>query len=119
VRFESIDFLWPSASFCRAPGSVRVADLLLAQIPWNELALVRHAHATLLDSTGAPIRTPKALPGHLSSEINRETHMQSVPADARRAVEDVERLLATKGSVLGPNWTQVPTQPGTGGFSIN
>lgn len=119
MRFESIDFLGPSASFCRAPGSVRVADLLLAQIPWNELALVRHAHATLLDSTGAPIRTPKALPGHLSSEINRGTYMQSVPADARRAVEDVERLLATRGSVIGPNWTQVPTKSGAGGLAMS
>jgi integrase len=79
----------------------------------------RHAHATLLDSTGAPIGTTQALLGHSSPEITRGTYIHSVPADARRAVEDVERLLATRGSVIGPKWTQVPTQPGTGGFSIN
>jgi len=71
----------------------------------------RHAHATSLDSTGAPIGTTQALLGHSSSEITRETYIHSVPADARRAVEDVDRLLETRGSLIGPKWTQVPDWP--------
>jgi len=79
----------------------------------------RHAHATLLDSVGAPIGTTQALLGHSSSEITRGTYIHSVPADARRAVEDVESLLGTRGSQIGPKWTQVPVQPGTGNLLIH
>jgi len=90
--------------------------LKLSGVNWHWF---RHAHATLLDSTGAPIGTTQALLGHSSSEITRGTYIHSVPADARQAVEDVERLLGTRGSLIGPKWTQVSTQPGTGGFVIN
>ena len=90
--------------------------LKLTGVNWHWF---RHAHATLLDSTGAPIGTTQALLGHSSSEITRGTYIHSVPADARRAVEDVERLLGTKGSLIGPKWTQVPTQPGIGSSLIN
>lgn len=79
----------------------------------------RHAHATLLDSTGAPIGTTQALLGHSSSEITRGTYVHSVPADARRAVQDVERLLAARSSVIGPKWTQVPDLPELGNTLIN
>ena len=65
----------------------------------------RHAHATMLDSVGAPVGTTQALLGHSSSEITRGTYIHSVPADARRVVGDVEKL-------IGPKWTQVPSQPG-------
>ncbi len=90
--------------------------LKLTGVNWHWF---RHAHATLLDSTGAPIGTTQALLGHSSSEITRGTYVHSIPADARQAVEDVERLLGTKGSLIGPKWTQVPIQPGTRGFVIN
>lgn len=65
---------------------------------------LRHANATLLDAVGTPLGTVQALLGHSSSELTRETYIHSVPADARRAVENVEKL-------LGPKWTQVPHQP--------
>ena len=77
------------------------------------------ADESMLDSTGAPIGTAQALLGHSSSEITRGTYIHSVPADARRAVEDVERLFATKGSLIGPKWTQVPTHPGIASSLIN
>ncbi len=72
----------------------------------------RHAHATLLDSVGAPIGTTQALLGHSSSEITRETYIHSVPADARRVVEGVEKL-------IGPKWTQVPDWPELANTLIN
>jgi len=89
--------------------------LKLTGVGWHWF---RHAHAALLDSTGTPIGTTQALLGHSSSEIARGTYIHSVPADARRAVEDVERLLGTKGSLIGPKWAQVPIQAGTGGLLI-
>jgi hypothetical protein len=79
----------------------------------------RHAHATLLDSTGAPIGTTQALLGHSSSEITRETYIHSVPADARRAVESVERLLGDRGSLIEPKSTQVADWPELGKTLIN
>jgi integrase len=51
---------------------------------------LRHANATLLDAVGTPLGTVQALLGHSSSEITRETYIHSVPADARRAVNEVE-----------------------------
>jgi integrase len=90
--------------------------LKLTGVNWHWF---RHAHVTLLDSTGAPIGTTQALLGHSSSEITRETYIHSVPADARRAVEDVERLLETRGSLVGPKWTQVPDWPELGSSLIN
>jgi integrase len=62
---------------------------------------LRHAHATLLDAVGTPLGTVQALLGHSSSEITREVYLHSIPADARKAVENVEEL------VIGPKWTQV------------
>ena len=72
---------------------------------------LRHAHATLLDSVGAPLGTVQALLGHASPEVTREIYIGSIPEDARKAVEGVERLLATRGSLIGPKWTQVPDWP--------
>ena len=65
---------------------------------------LRHAHATLLDSVGAPLGTVQALLGHASSEVTREIYIGSVPENARAAVESVEKL-------IGPKWTQVPDWP--------
>jgi len=76
--------------------------LELTSVNWHWF---RHAHATLLDSVGAPVGTTQALLGHSSSAITRDTYIHSVPADARRVVGDVEKL-------IGPKWTQVPIQPG-------
>jgi integrase len=86
--------------------------LKLTGVNWHWF---RHAHATLLDSTGAPIGTTQALLGHSSSDITRETYIHSVPADARQAVEEVEKLFGTRGKLNGPKWTQVPdwTEMGT------
>jgi integrase len=90
--------------------------LKLTGVNWHWF---RHAHATLLDSTGAPIGTTQALLGHSSSEITRETYIHSVPADARQAVEDVEKLFGTSGKLIGPKWTQVPAWPEIGSSLIN
>lgn len=78
---------------CRALG--------LTGVNWHWL---RHAHATFLDSVGAPLGTVQAILGHASPEITREIYIGSVPEDARTAVEDVEKL-------IGPKWTQVPVWP--------
>jgi integrase len=75
--------------------------LAIANVNWHWL---RHAHATMLDSVGAPLGTVQALLGHSSSEVTRETYIHAVPADARQAVEGVENL-------IGPKWTQVPEWP--------
>lgn len=83
-------------------------ELGLIGVNWHWL---RHANATFLDSVGTPLGTVQALLGHSSSEITRETYIESVPADARKAVEEVERLLGTRGSLIGPKWTQVPDWP--------
>ena len=64
----------------------------------------RHAHATLLDSVGATLGTTQALLGHSSSDVTREIYIESVPEDARRAVERV-------GELIGPKWTQVSDWP--------
>lgn len=89
--------------------------LKLTGVNWHWF---RHAHATFLDSTGAPIGTTQALLGHSSSEITRGTYIHSVPADARQAVEGVERLFGTSGNGFGPKWTQVPVWPELGSFLI-
>jgi integrase len=72
---------------------------------------LRHANATLLDSVGAPLGTVQALLGYSSSALTRETYIGSVPLDARKAVEGVEKLLGTRGSLIGPKWTQIPEFP--------
>jgi len=73
---------------------------------------LRHAHATLLDSVGAPLGTVQALLGHASSEVTREIYIGSVPEDARTAVQNVEKL-------IGPKWTQVPEWPEMSSLLIN
>ncbi len=73
---------------------------------------LRHAHATLLDSVGAPLGTVQALLGHASSEVTREIYIGSVPENARVAVQNVEKL-------IGPKWTQVPDWPETRSTVIN
>ena len=73
-------------------------------IPAANWHWLRHANATLLDAVGTPLGTVQALLGHASSEITRDTYIHSVPADARRAVNAVEKL-------IGPKWTQVPEMP--------
>jgi len=84
-------------------------NLAIANVNWHWL---RHAHATMLDSVGAPLGTVQALLGHSSSEVTRETYIHAVPADARKAVEGVENL-------IGPKWTQVPEWPEMASSLIN
>jgi integrase len=76
----------------------------LPGVTWH---LLRHSHATMLDSVGTPIGTMQSLLGHSRSDITREIYLHAIPEEQRRAVESVEKL------VFGPKWTQVqaPTQP--------
>jgi integrase len=90
--------------------------LKLTGVNWHWF---RHAHATLLDSTGTPIGTTQALLGHSSSEMTRGTYIHSVPADARQAVEGVEKLFETSGKLIGPKWTQVSDWPEMGSLLTN
>jgi hypothetical protein len=66
-----------------------------------EPVVLRHCHATLLDAVGAPLGTIQALLGHASSEVTRQINLHAIPAEQRRAVEGVEKLL------IGPKWTQI------------
>jgi integrase len=70
----------------------------LPGVTWH---LLRHSHATMLDSVGTPIGTMQSLLGHSTPEITREIYLHAIPEEQRRAVESVERL------VFGPKWTQV------------
>ena len=70
----------------------------LPRMAWHSL---RHCHATLLDAAGAPLGTVQALLGHSSPEVTRQNYLHAIPAEQRRAVEGVEKLL------LGPKWTQI------------
>lgn len=45
-----------------------------------------------IGGAGTPPGTVHELPGHASAEITRDTYIHSVPADARRAVEELEIL---------------------------
>lgn len=94
-------------------------DLLknAAEVVWSKAAealgivganwhWLRHANATLLDAVGTPLGTVQALLGHSSAEVTREVYLHSLPADAKRAVADVEKL-------IGLNWTQVLEIPKT------
>ncbi len=83
----------------------------LKGVNWHWL---RHANATLLDSVGTPISTTQSLLGHSSPQITREIYLHSVPADARNAVEKVEKLIENAKSesergdqIIGPNRTQL------------
>jgi integrase len=75
----------------------------LPGVTWH---LLRHSHATMLDSVGTPLGTMQSLLGHSTPEITREIYLHAIPEEQRRAVESVERL------VFGPKRTQVqpPTQ---------
>ena len=88
----------------------------LTGVNWHWL---RHANATLLDSLAAPLGTVQALLGHSSFALTRDTYIESVPADARNAVEGVKKLLGTRGSFIGPRWAQVPAWPEMGIWLIN
>jgi integrase len=70
----------------------------LPGVTWH---LLRHSHATMLDSVGTPIGTMQSLLGHSTPEITREIYLHAIPEEQRRAVQSVERL------VFGPKWTQV------------
>jgi integrase len=75
----------------------------LPGVTWH---LLRHCHATMLDGVGTPIGTMQSLLGHSTPDITREIYLHAIPAEQRRAVESVERL------IFGPKRTQVqlPTQ---------
>src|SRR5438093_260204 len=53
--------------------------------------LLRHSHATMLDSVGTPIGTMQSLLGHSAPEITREIYLHAILEEQRRAVESVER----------------------------
>ena len=89
--------------------------LKLTGVNWHWF---RHAHATLLDSAGAPIGITQALLGHSSSDITRGTYIHSVPADALQAVEEVEKLFGTSGKLNGPKWTQMDPNSGLAGNGV-
>lgn len=79
----------------------------LEGVNWHWL---RHANATLLDSVGTPLSTTQALLGHSSPEITRDIYLHSIPADARGAVEKIEKLVEAsklESEIIGPNRTQV------------
>jgi len=54
----------------------------------------RHANATLLDAAGTPLGTVQNLLGHASAEVTRGVYLHSVSAEARQAVDKLDRLLA-------------------------
>jgi len=70
----------------------------LLAVTWH---LLRHSHATMLDSVGTPIGTMQSLLGHSTPEITREIYLHAIPEEQRRAVESVERLVF--GPKLDPN----------------
>lgn len=72
-------------------------ELGLPRITWHAL---RHCHATLLDTVGAPLGTVQALLGHASPEVTRQIYLHAIPEEQRRAAEKMEKLL------IGPKWTQ-------------
>jgi integrase len=82
----------------------------LLGVTWH---LLRHSHATLLDSVGTPIGTMQSLLGHSTPEIAREIYLHAVPEEQRRAVEGVERL------VFGPKWTQLQAPTQTASTRVN
>jgi len=82
----------------------------LPGVTWH---LLRHSHATMLDSVGTPLGTMQSLLGHSTPEITREIYLHAVPEEQRRAVESVERL------VFGPKWTQVQPPAQTASTRVN
>src|SRR5262249_25947591 len=59
-------------------------------VTWH---LLRHSHATMLDSVGNPIGTMQSLLGHATPEITREVYLHAIPEEQRRAVNSVEKLI--------------------------
>jgi integrase len=82
----------------------------LPGVTWH---LLRHSHATMLDSVGTPIGTMQSLLGHSTPDITREIYLHAIPEEQRRAVESVERL------VFGPKWTQVQPSTQTASGRVN
>jgi len=82
----------------------------LPGVKWH---LLRHSHATMLDSVGTPLGTMQSLLGHSTPEITREIYLHAIPEEQRRAVESVERL------VFGPQWTQVQVPTRAGSARVN
>ena len=82
----------------------------LSGVTWH---LLRHSHATMLDSVGTPLGTMQSLLGHSTPEITREIYLHAIPEEQRRAVESVERL------VFGPKWTQVQASTQTASTRVN
>jgi len=91
--------LKPAAKKLRLPG-----------VTWH---LLRHSHATMLDSVGTPIGTMQSLLGHSTPDITREIYLHAIPEEQRRAVDSVEKL------VLGPKWTQVRASAQTTSGRVN
>ena len=82
----------------------------LPGVTWH---LLRHSHATMLDSVGTPLGTMQSLLGHSTPEITREIYLHAIPEEQRRVVESVERL------VFGPKWTQVQAAAQTASTRVN
>jgi len=82
----------------------------LPDVTWH---LLRHSHATMLDTVGTPLGTMQSLLGHSTPEITREIYLHAIPEEQRRAVESVERL------VFGPKWTQVQALAQTASTRVN
>jgi integrase len=61
----------------------------------------RHATASLLDASGAPLGTVQTLLGHTSSEVTREHYIHAVSSESREAVGRIEEL------AIGLKWTQI------------
>jgi integrase len=66
--------------------------------------LLRHSHATMLDSVATPLGTMQSLLGHSSPEITREIYLHAIPEEQRR-----EACV----------WTQMDPSSGTGVFFNN
>lgn len=62
----------------------------LGGVTWH---LLRHSHATMLDTVGTPIGTMQSLLGHSTPEITREVYLHAIPEEQRRAVNSVEKLI--------------------------
>ena len=73
----------------------------LPSVTWH---LLRHCHATMLDSVRTPLGTIQSLLGHSTPEITREIYLHGIPEEQRRAVESVEEL------VFGPKWSAPQVQ---------
>jgi integrase len=55
------------------PGAKKLG---LPGVTWH---LLRHSHATMLDSVGTPLGTMQSLLGHSTPEITREIYLHAIP----------------------------------------